>query len=167
MGDEETKPKTVSVQDAIRLKHGINKSSIYGGMNAQEYHKFCKMTVEDWTRVRKQYDAWIRSTRVVSPIWFWIWLAAGVAATYFFQRWLKLIGTVILVLTFYQVVRRGDHREGYMDGYEAGRQEGIDKALGITDENAKDAADRRVEMEVDERTISAFDKKSTGEEAKN
>jgi hypothetical protein len=148
----------IPVGEAYKLKHEINKSITYGGMDARQFQDSCKMTVEDWSRLRKEYDEWIRRLRTFGTLALCMWLAIGAASAYFFQGWLKSIGFVIMIFAFYELAKREGHREGYIDGYEAGREQGMNKAFGISIKTAEEIRERSIEMELDERVIQGFEK---------
>jgi hypothetical protein len=151
----------IPVGEAYKLKRAINKSITYGGMDARQFQDFCKMGVEDWSRLRKEYDEWIRRLRIFGTLALCVWLAVGAGSAYFFEGWLKAIGVVIMILALYELAKRVGHREGYVDGYEAGRAQGLNKAFGISNETAEEIRERSIEMELDERMIRAIEKTET------
>jgi hypothetical protein len=151
--------RTISIADAIRLKHKLNKQVTYGGYDAQQLCALRRMSAEDWRAVHTAYQkaTWLRPrSGLVLGI-----LGLGLLL------WMALRGLtwplVICAIVLYNVAgsrygKRGGHRTGYVDGYTDGFDEGIDKALQISEEDRKDAEERSTEMELDEMTVAHLDK---------
>lgn len=152
-------PRTISVADAIRLKHKLNRQVTYGGYDAQQLRVLRRMSAEDWRAVHTAYQklTWLH------PASGWVLGILGLGCSF----WMVLRGLtwplVICAIVLYNLAgcrygKREGHRTGYIDGYADGFDEGIDKALQISEEDRKDAEERSTEMEVDEMTIAHLDK---------
>jgi hypothetical protein len=55
----------------------------------------------------------------------------------------------IMIYAFYELAKHEGHREGYIDGYEPGRAQGMNKAFGISIETAEEIRERSIEMGLD------------------
>jgi hypothetical protein len=151
----------ISVQDAIRLKHEINKSIKHGGYSTQEIRELERLNDREHTELAE-------SIKAISKAWFvfpnWVmwggFLLAGAAALYVESS----AGRVVLALTAIFCVGQGAYRlgvyYGFMRGFQEGHENGVHRVLGISSEDAAEIKDRAIEMEMDERLIQNLDKHS-------
>ena len=84
--------------------------------------------------------------------------ALGLIMWFYFKSWIGRVGIVCAILAAGAIYKRKNHREGYIDGYDDGFQAGVNKALGISDEIAGQIGQMAIDMEIDDRTVEAFDK---------
>lgn len=161
---EGEEPRLVSAKEAYRLKHEINKTITYGpGLNAQEVAGLQQLDAKQWKTVSREYDNWARQGRWFNTVVLRVvGVVGGVGFVSYFQPkgwvgWAVWVGGAAALFCLVVLVEREQHREGYMDGYDAGFSDGINKAFGIDEKEAKDIHDRAIEMEIDEGVLKAFD----------
>src|SRR5262245_35536758 len=154
--------RDLTAEEAFRLKQSINRKITYGhtDLTAPELQALDRMTDHDWKELVAQRayslkrDFWL-------PPWFWYaCLIAGGLALYFY-KWTGpgKIGGVAVLLAILRLATREGYAEGFGLGFEGGHDHGIRKALGISDDDARDAHDRAIDMEIEEHVIAGFDKK--------
>ncbi len=159
MSEKENKTTSeISVREAMKLKHEINKGILYGGMNAKEVKEFKKISADQWKQIWEDYFKCSRFTRVFNTKVLFVFLVLACAAFFYFTGWPKTVAVVVAILCIIAIIKREGHREGYMDGYPDGFDEGINKALGIDEEEAADIEERAMEMEIDDRLVSKWEK---------
>lgn len=153
--NEKRPPEEISVKEAVKLKHAINKGILYGGMNAKEFKEFKRINADQWKKIREDYfkcGTWLFNKKVL-----FVFLILACAAYFFFSGWPRTIAAVVGILCFIAIIKREGHSEGYIDGYQDGFDEGINKALGIDEKEASDIYERAREMEIDDRIVSKWE----------
>jgi len=146
----------ISIKDAYRLKHELNKDITYAGMNAKEISNFKKTSADEWKKIRDDYDKWIKQIRAWGSKTLIAVLVLSGVAFFYFSDWIKTASLVVVLYCIMEIAKREGHREGYIDGFDAGKEEGINKTLGINDEELADVHERAIEMEIDERLVSKW-----------
>jgi hypothetical protein len=148
----------IRVDDAIRLKHEINKSITYQGFNAKEVEELANMTSEDYRKIRLKYAGQLKEWTII-PDFVWYALSiVGILLIFWNAVWyLKLVGLVCVGYSALQIGSRVGNPAGFIIGYEWGLSDGVYKALGIDDKEAADIHDRSIEMEMDEKLIKRMD----------
>ena len=117
----------LTVQQGYRLKQKIEESITYGpGLNAREVESLKRLSADQWSKIRREYDEWIKGMQTCSNMLLIVVAAAGgfVCIRYTTRKgWLGWAAITAGMLAFYAVAalfKREGHREGYMDGYDAG-----------------------------------------------
>jgi hypothetical protein len=151
----------IGIKDAIRLKHTLNETITYGGLNARQVDEIVNLTPDQRAELNRQLSE-IRKTWFFPPDYAWY---AGILISgccwLFFRR--PIISEIALLFAIYctgQLCYRAGVQYGYIRGYESGHEGGIHKVLGITSEDAKDIRERAVEMEMDEMVLNKWDEVS-------
>lgn len=159
--DEESKdPHLISVPDAIRLKHSLNQSITWGksALNALQVEELTRLTADDYARVRNEYREW--NVNMVSTIAFVLLTIGCVAAyIYFSNTWVRIVAGSVGISFFYTLAKRDGHAGGYVDGYGAGHEAGIHKALGIKPEDLSEMHEFANDMRVDGMVIERMDER--------
>ena len=161
--DEENAVKDgIRVDDAIKLKHEINKSITYEskGFNAKEVEELTNMTSEDYRKIRLKYAEQLKEWTII-PDFIWYALSiVGILLVFWNAMWyLKLLGLVCVGYSALQIGSRVGNPEGFIIGYEWGLSDGVYKALGIDDKEAADIHDRSIDMKIDEGLIKRMDER--------
>lgn len=109
------------------------------GVNAIEYNNLRKLSKTDWDVVFKEYNIWAKSGYLYFfPAWFYYGLAIFAFIGYFFfTGTIHKVGLGCLILVGVQITYRTGHKEGYWSGYNDGFEKGIDKVLGISEDDHK------------------------------
>jgi len=133
---DETSEK-ITMKEAIRRKHNINKVLLYGGYNVKEISDMEDLTEEQYSEVNRQLSQ-IRKHWWLFPDYFWV---IGIALSslcffYFHQNYVRISAIVVVSYCTSQLAYRAGLLYGYVRGYKSGHEEGIHKALGISDDEA-------------------------------
>jgi hypothetical protein len=73
----------------------------------------------------------------------------------------KIVAMVLGIVFLYQLAKRDGHAEGYVDGYEAGHDQAIYKALGIKPEEVAEMREFATQMKIDGGVVGKMDGKAT------
>lgn len=157
--NKEIQNATMNLADALRLKHSINQEITYKGLNARQVTEAQKVGVDGWQKVRNDYSVWVKHLRLFNNWVVAIFGFVGVGLGIYLTGWLKAIGIIIAFYCFAELYKRKGHKEGYFDGYDAGMHDGVNKMLGIDDDESADIHERAIEMKIDEGVINRLDKK--------
>ena len=66
------------VEQGYRLKHEIEKAITYGpGLNAHEVESLKRLSADQWSRIRREYDEWIKGMQVCGNVLLMIVAAVG------------------------------------------------------------------------------------------
>src|SRR5581483_6907452 len=137
-----SEPNNLTVEQAIRLKHEIEKSITYTAQfDSQQVVILQSISSEQWARVRHQYDDWYRRMNVISARVLFVVSCLGIIVSaivfrFHYNIWIAICGLSLAIYAAGELARRSGHREGYMDGYDAGHEQGICDALGIDEKQA-------------------------------
>ncbi len=150
----------IRVDDAIRLKHEINKSITYQGFNAKEVEELTNMTSEDYQKIRLKYAEQLKEWTII-PNFIWYALSiVGILLIFWNTIWyLKLLGLICVGYSALQIGSRVGNPAGFIIGYEWGLSDGVYKVLGIHEKEAKDIYKRATEMKIDEDLIKRMDER--------
>ena len=151
---------SMSVQDAIRLKHSLGQSTTWGtsNLNALQVEDLTKLTAEDYARVRKDYRKW--NVNVVSTVMLVLITFGSVGGCIYLPFWwLKVIAMSVGISCFYMLAKRDGHAEGYIDGYDAGHEAGIHKTLGIKPEEFAEMHEFATDMKIDDMLVRRMDER--------
>lgn len=164
MSDEAKDPETMTVAEAYRLQHQLGQGITWGnsGLNALQIKELTKLARDDYARIRADYRKWnVNSGSTVALIVFTL----ACAATFFFvgNRWLKIISLPLCGSFFYVLAKRDGHAAGYIDGYEAGHDEAIYKALGIKPEEVAEMREFATQMEIDDMVVEKMTQQKKAE----
>jgi hypothetical protein len=66
---------------------------------------------------------------------------------------------VLGISFFYQLAKRDGHAEGYVDGYEAGHDEAIYKALSIKPEEVSEMREFAIQMQIDDMVVGKMNER--------
>lgn len=154
---EESQQNSMSIADAIALKHELGKMITYRGLNALEIKELKKISIERWRAISGSYDKWQAAIQPLYKKYSLFFFLASLAFSWFLGKysWIGL-GFAMLFVYFYGF--NEGRREGYMEGYESGNEEGINAALGLSDEQSKEISDLAIEMQVDETILNSLAK---------
>jgi hypothetical protein len=158
----------IRIDDAIRLKHEINKSITYQGFNAKEVEELAKMTSEDYRKIRRKYTEQLKEWTIIPNFIWYAFSIVGILLIFCNVVWyLKLLGLGCVGYSALQIGSRVGNPEGFITGYEWGLSDGVYKTLGIDEKEAADVHDRSIEMEMDQRLIKGIEeRKSDKDEGK-
>jgi hypothetical protein len=153
-------PNKITVQDAVRLKHEVNKSIKYGGYNAREIKELGRLSEEQRTRLGAEL-ANIRKVWWVFPDWLMVvgFLGAVGSFLYFEGLSARIFSALVSIYCVTQVAYRLGVYNGFARGYREGHEQGVHRVLGISPEEAHDIGERAIEMEIDERLVKKLDER--------
>jgi len=148
----------ISVQDAIRLKHDLNKSIKYSGYNAKEIKELERLSEEQRAKLNENLSH-IRKAWWVFPDWVMAigFLVAGFSMFYFESVFARLICLLAMIFCATQVAYRMGVYYGFVRGFQEGHEEGVHRVLGISLDEASEIGERATEMEMDDRLIRKLD----------
>ena len=149
---------SMSLEDAIRFKYDIGRSIRFGGKTVKEIEALRELSAEDYKGVRKNFDEYMKSARILSPIAISIASICG-AALLFFHGWLRGLGAGLLVISFWTAIKWQEYREGFLHGYRDGVFDGVARALGLSEKDREEIAKLSVDLAVDEILVNRLDAK--------
>lgn len=146
----------MTVAEALQLLDKINKSTTWGGLNAQQINDLVTFEKRDWERARRTFNAWVRNWRRF-PTWgIYLGLAIGIILSVLVPGgWRWLFGIVSSIFLFSLGYRDG-HTSGWFNGYEMGHRDSTFGLLGVNEEDAEKMYERAIRMEVEGRAASAL-----------
>lgn len=165
MSEDENQNK-VSAVDLIQLKHALNQSITYKGLNARDIMELKEISYDGWQQVKGKYSIWEKETWLLRDNFF---LCVGLFGIVLMSQrwidilahgWIRIMAGSISIYSFFHLGSRTGRREGFLTGYYDGHDAGINKALGLTDSDAKEIRDRAIEMEMDEGLLTRIDKET-------
>jgi len=150
----------ISVQDAVRLKHEVNKTIQYGGYNAREIEELGRLNEEQRARLGAEL-ANIKKVWWVFPDWLMVavFLVAVGSFFYFESFSARIFIALVSMYCATQVAYRLGVYYGFARGYQEGQEQGVHRVLGISPEEAHDIGERATEMEMDDRLIKKLDER--------
>ena len=87
-------------------------------LKKKDVKKIKKATKEELTKLHETYKAVSKNVSGMSVIGLFLIAIAGIAVILFFpNKFLVLIGLIMLLYPIYIFIKRGAHREGYFEGY--------------------------------------------------
>jgi hypothetical protein len=153
-------PDKITVQDAVRLKHEVNRSIKYGGYNAREIRELERLNEEQ----RAKLGAELANIKKVW--WFfpdWVMAIGSIAAFgslfYFDGLTARIVFALAAIYCATQVAYRLGVHYGFARGYQEGQEQGVHRVIGISEDEAQDIHERAVEMEMDESLIQKLDER--------
>jgi hypothetical protein len=169
MPDEQASNKgpSISIPEAIRLKHELGKSITWGNsnLNALEVEQLSRLDANDYAQIRKEYADWQKHLNVFNIYAALALLLGSLVALYLVTGWLRIVFEVIAALSGYVIIKREGHADGYVSGYEVGFEAGIHKTLGIKNEEIPDMTKMATDMEIDEMLVKKMDeRKASGDQ---
>ncbi|MEO8142860.1 MAG: hypothetical protein ABI654_01485 [Betaproteobacteria bacterium] len=150
----------ITVQDAVRLNHEVNKSIKYGSYNATE--------IRELERLNEQQRAKLGSELAnIKKVWWvfpdWVMVVAAIAATgslfYFDSLSARIFSALASIYCATQVAYRLGVYYGFARGYQEGQEQGVHRALGISPDEAHEIGEKATEMEMDDRLIKKLDER--------
>ena len=150
----------ISVQDAVRLKHELNKSINYGGYNARELRELARLNDEQRARLGVEL-ANIKKVWWVFPDWtMLVGLLIAVGLLFYFESLSgRILSALASIYCATQVAYRLGVYHGFAHGYQEGQEQGIHRILGISPEEAHEIGEKAIEMEMDDRLINNLDER--------
>lgn len=155
--NEEMEPR-MTVGDAFKTLHKVNKEITVHGLNALEIENLKKLNADQWKKVTSSYKKW------TDQIWFVkgsIWLCTVIAGIliFIFLDQLKYWGLGLCIIGAYFLIKRGSHQEGYLDGYHDGVEEGVNRALGIDEKLSDELYEIAKELKINEPIVRSIEKR--------
>ena len=87
-------------------------------LKKKDVKKIKHATKEELAKLHEEYKAVKENVSGMSPMGLLAIAVAGVAVVFLFQnKFLILIGLIMILYPIYIFIRRGAHREGYFEGY--------------------------------------------------
>lgn len=87
-------------------------------LKKKDVKKIKKATQEELAKLHEEYKAVSKNVSGMSPAGLLAIAVAGIVVIFLFQnKFLILIGLIMLLYPIYIFIRRGAHREGYFEGY--------------------------------------------------
>ena len=84
----------------------------------KDVKKIKNATKEEMGKLQDQYKSVSKSVSGMSPLGLALIALAGVFVVLYFQnKFLVLVGLLMILVSLYVFIRRGAHREGYFEGY--------------------------------------------------
>lgn len=153
-------PDKITVEDAVRLKHEVNKAINYGGYDVREIRELERLNDEQ----RASLGAELSNIKKVW--WFfpdWVMVIGSIAAIgslfYFDGITARVVSVLVAIYGATQVAYRLGVYSGFARGYQEGHEQGVHRVLGISPDEAQDIDERATEMEMDERLIRKLDER--------
>ena len=157
MGEDSEK---MSVQDAVRLKHEVNKAIEYGGHNAREVKELGRLNEEQRARLGAELTN-IRKVWWVFPDWLMVagfFVSVG-SFVYFESFSARILSSLVSTYCATQVAYRLGVYYGFARGYQDGHERGVHRVLKLSPEEERDIDERAIEMEMEERLIKTLDER--------
>ncbi len=150
----------ISVRDAVRLKHEVNKSIKYGDYNAKEIEELGRLNEEQRARLGAELTN-IKKVWWVFPDWFMVvGFVAAVASFFYFESLsARIFSALVSIYCATQFAYRLGVYYGFARGYQEGQEQGVHRVLGISPEEAHEISERATEMEMDDRLIKKLDER--------
>jgi hypothetical protein len=161
MADDD-RPKTghtATIGQLVMLKAALGESIRWRGLNAKQVEAL--QDVPDWPAVHRSYAKWRHKDLGYGRLpWGWLAVALlGVLGWYLgagsLASWGKSAAYIGGLMTLVEMSRRAGHQEGYVDGYSAGHEAGCNRALGLSDEDARTVGEMAREMDLDALQVRA------------
>ena len=153
-------PDKITLQDAVRLKHELNKSIKYAGYNAGEIRELERLNEEQRARLG------VELANIKKVWWFfpdWVLVVGSVAAFgslfHFDSLPVRIVSALAAIFCTTQVAYRLGVYYGFARGYQEGQEQGVHRILGISPDEAQDVDERATEMEMDERLVKNLDER--------
>jgi hypothetical protein len=84
----------------------------------KDVKKIKKATEEELGKLKEQYKEVAENVSGTSPLGLLAIAIVGIIVTLYFQnKFLVLVGLLMILCPLYVFIRRGAHREGYFEGY--------------------------------------------------
>ena len=84
----------------------------------KDVKKIKTATKEQMDKLQDQYKTVSKSVGGMSPLGLALVALAGIFVVLYFQnKFLVLVGLLMILVSLYVFIRRGAHREGYFEGY--------------------------------------------------
>jgi hypothetical protein len=163
--DKENKIKDeirIKMDEVIRLRHELNKSTTYRSkeFNAKEIEELSNMATVEYWRIQQKYAEQLKERRIIPNFGWYALSIVGVLLILGSALWYwKLLGLVCMGYSALQIGSGIGNPEGFVIGYKWGLSDGVIKALGIDDKEAKDVFRRATEMKTDEEIIKRMDER--------
>ena len=153
-------PNKISVQDAVRLKHELNKSIKYSGYNAGEIKELGRLNEEQRTRLGAEL-ANIKKVWWVFPDWVLMvgFIVAIGSLFYFDSLSARILSALASIYCATQVAYRLGVYYGFARGYQEGQEQGVHRVLGISPGEVNEIDEKATEMEMDDRLIKRLDER--------
>jgi hypothetical protein len=159
MADESSNCNTMTVAEAIRLKHQLGQNITWGnsGLNALQVEELTKLTKDDYDQIHTLY----KDRTVLIHTYGLLVLVAGCAAAYFFLNygWVRLAAVIVGVTCLITVFKREGHAQGYIEGFEAGHDTAVYKVLGIKPEELSEMRQFAIDMKMDDMLVKRMDER--------
>jgi len=153
-------PDKITVQDAVRLKHEVNKSIKYSSYNAKEVRELGRLNEEQRVRLGTELTN-IRKVWWLFPDWVMVVgsIAASSSLFYFDGVAARIASALAAIYCTTQVAYRLGVYYGFARGYQEGQEQGVHRILGISPDEAQDIHERATEMKMDEGLIKKLDER--------
>jgi hypothetical protein len=162
--DETKDANTMTVTEAVRLKHQLGQNITWGnsGLNALQIEELTKLTAADYARIRNGYKE--NHTVVVFPTYILFAMMVGCAIAYYFitYGWVKVAAVILGAMCFMTMMKREGHAEGYVEGYEVGHDAAIYKTLGIKPEELNEMREFATDMKMDNMLVEKMNEHEKG-----
>lgn len=164
MSEEAKDPNGMTAAEAYKLQHELGQSTTWGnsGLNALQIKELTKLTKDDYALIRADYRKW--NVKIGSTVALIILtLACAATYVYFSNTWVKIVAMGLAIGFFYRLSKQDGRAEGYIDGYEAGHDAAIYKALGIKPEEVAEMREFAIQMEIDDMVVEKINERETAE----
>jgi hypothetical protein len=140
----------ISVQDAVNLKHELNKSIKYAGYNAIEIRELGRLNEEQQRRLDTELSN-IRKVWWLFPDWaMFTGFLVTLGLLFYFESFLaRILFVLASIYCATQIAYRLGVYYGFTRGYQEGQEQGVHRVLGISHEQAHKIGERATDMEID------------------
>jgi hypothetical protein len=150
-------------RDASELSRDIAKSATVKGLDPLEVRA---LKETDWNGVAEEYHRTHcpRTRHVFMLMLATVSLGLIVAFT---SVWIELAAILVMTLAVTPITKRQAHEDGYFDGFDAGHERGVNKVLGVTDDEAQAIEELAHGMDIDQQMLDAQDRNHASSLPKN
>ncbi|MDE3156343.1 MAG: hypothetical protein KGN76_14670 [Acidobacteriota bacterium] len=107
-----------------------------------------------WPDVWRKYRRWFRSVTVggslMRPELMWPAVAAAALIFYVAPGPIRFLCGLFILVIVYKAIYMQAHGDGYYHGYTDGVDEGVNRVLGLSEEESLELKERAADLEVEE-----------------
>lgn len=141
----------VPLTEALRIKNELSRRIRNNGITAPQYESMCHPGRSEWVELRKKYDEYLASFRIISSktltvIYISSFLITAILYFVYHDYWgySLICGLVGIAM---EGIAQAKH-EGFYWGLENGIAEGVKRAHGLTEEQIKEFAELNLDLAI-------------------
>ena len=107
-----------------------------------------------WPRIWAKYRRWFRSVTLggqfMRPELMWPAVAAAALIFYVAPGSIRFLCGLFILVIVYKAIYMQAHGDGYYHGYTDGVDEGVNRVLGLSEEQSRELKERAADLDVEE-----------------